>query len=137
MRKYPAGFAFATVQELSDIVDGLAVASEELRYRQELTDDYEPEDRAEMLAKAERIDALYARFMLALNGAASQREAIASVGDEIRRVRSAIRNARDRIDAQKSYLTSINRTALERVEAIFEALLAETGPLIDARTPES
>lgn len=79
---YPAGFAFATVQELSDIVDGLAVASEELRYRQELTEDYDDEDRAEMLAKAERIDALYIRFVLALDGAA-RAEALVREADAV------------------------------------------------------
>jgi hypothetical protein len=71
--KYPTGFAFATRDELSDIVDGLSVAMEELNYRvTELDDtgDYEPEDIVDMAEKSDRIEALFKRFVIALNGAA-------------------------------------------------------------------
>lgn len=68
--RYPTGFAFGTQQEISDLVDALSVAQEELMYMSELDQDYEDEDRAEMVAKAARIVALLPRLFIALQGAA-------------------------------------------------------------------
>ena len=68
-KKYPAGFAFASVQELSDLVDALSVAMEELDYRSTLEQDYDEDDRVAMLAKSARLNDPYKRFVIALNGA--------------------------------------------------------------------
>jgi len=54
-------------QELSDLVDGISVATEDLEYRAELTQDYEDEDRNEMRAKAQRLSALFPRVVAALS----------------------------------------------------------------------
>lgn len=86
--KYPAGLAYATVQELSDIVDALSVATEELRYRaDELADDYTKADRVEMEEKADRLDGLFKRFVIALDGAA-RAQALVDQADALGRDRT-------------------------------------------------
>jgi len=50
-----------TRQDVLDLMDACSVASEELRYRQDLPD-YEPDDKKQMLAKAERLDDIFYRL---------------------------------------------------------------------------
>ena len=52
-----------TRQDVLDLMDACAVASEDLRYRQDLPDsDYDPADKKQMLEKAVRLDDIFFRL---------------------------------------------------------------------------
>jgi hypothetical protein len=55
-----------TREELSDLVDAVSVAVEELRHMAEMDEDYSPKDCEEISAKADRLDDLFPKLTAAL-----------------------------------------------------------------------